>query len=398
MVDVETTGLSYNSHHRVIELGVVLLDSDLRPELQWETLVNPDRDLGPAKVHGIRGRDVLDAPAFADVADELASLLEGRILVAHNAPFDTGFIASEFSRLGAELGDLSQSSICTMRLAPHAFGPVGRGLDVCCSAAGIVNARAHAALSDAIATAQLFGFMSQYAPVRSEVYARIPLARPSLPRATGRVPKPIKPRSASAEVSTPNGWIAQIATSMPRVPVGPAEESYLAVLDRALADRHLSGDEKQELVAVASALSLDRSAVYQLHQRYITSLTTLALADGVISDDEHAEITSVGMQLGLVTPHATTATHTDPTATAPIDLALSPGDRVTFTGDMAVPRDEWERRSREKGLDVGGVTKRSKLLAAADPDSLSGKAKKARDYGVQIVSEESFARLLGAMP
>lgn len=397
VIDVETTGFSYNAHHRIIEIGVVLLDSALRPEQHWETLLNPNRDLGPVHVHGIRGRDVLDAPEFPDIADELASLLEGRILVAHNAVFDTGFIASEFGRLGAEVGDLSPSSICTMRLAPHALGSIGRGLDACCSAAGIVNARAHAALDDAIATAQLFGFMSSHAHVRTEVYSRIPLIRPPFTRAVGRQIRALKKRATQTDSPPPSDWIAQIAATMPRVPVGLAEECYLAVLDRALTDRYLSGDEREELLALASALSLDRSAILQLHSRYLDTMTKLALADGVVTDEKHVELTAVATQLGL-----SRATQALPTAVTPASstlptMNLNPGDRVTFTGDMVVPREEWERRSQEKGLDVGGVTKKSRLVISADPDSLSGKAKKARDYAVPIVDEDTFALLLGAM-
>lgn len=251
VVDVETTGFSFNTHDRIIEIGVVLLSSDLRPEQHWETLLNPNRDLGPTRVHGIRARDVLDAPEFGDIASELATLLEGRILVAHNALFDAGFIASEFRRLGAEVGDLTSSSVCTMRLAPQMLGSIGRGLESCCSAAGIVNERAHAALTDAIATARLFGFMSSHAQVRTEVYSRIPLALPEFAHAMGRPIRTLKRRPASTAVHPPSGWIAQIAMAMPRVPAGPAEECYLAVLDRALADKYLSGDEKQELLALA---------------------------------------------------------------------------------------------------------------------------------------------------
>ncbi|MCT2582362.1 hypothetical protein [Actinophytocola gossypii] len=50
---------------------------------------------------------------------------------------------------------------------------------------------------------------------------------------------------------------------------------------------------------------------------------------------------------------------------------------------MTTQRDEWETRAAAFGLTVtaGGVTKRTRLLVAADPDSLSGKAGKARQYG-----------------
>lgn len=397
VVDVETTGFSYSTHHRIIEMGVVLLGSDLKPEQHWETLLNPNRDLGPLHVHGIRGKDVLDAPEFVDIADELATLLEGRILVAHNAVFDTGFIASEFGRLGVEVGDLSMSSICTMRLAPHVLGATARGLDACCAAAGIVNTQAHAALADATATAQLFGLLSNHDHVRTEIYSRAPLTRPAVTRVAGRPLRPLKKRTTTAETAPPSGWIAHIAATMPRVPVGPAEECYLAVLDRTLDDKYLTGDEKEELLALATALSLDRAVVLELHSRYLDTMTKLALADGVVTDDEHAELNAVASQLGLVDGSQVTATTGAPASTSAPGIELNAGDRVTFTGDMIVPREEWERRAKEKGLDIGGVTKKSKLVIAADPDSLSGKAKKARDYAVPIIGEDAFALLLGAM-
>ena len=39
-----------------------------------------------------------------------------------------------------------------------------------------------------------------------------------------------------------------------------------------------------------------------------------------------------------------------------------------------------------------------KLVVAADPDSLSGKARKARDYGIPVVTEDGFERIRGGMP
>lgn len=403
VVDLETTGIHYGAHHRIIEIGLVLLDSSLNEELRWETLINPNRDIGSTRVHGIRARDVLDAPEFPDVAPELMSLLDGRIVVAHNAVFDTGFLASEFGRTGMALSDLARSSICTMRLAPRVLGPVGRDLASCCAHAGIVNERAHAALSDAEATATLFRHMSTHPDFTVEVSSRVPLTCPLPATSSGPSARPLKRRPIEfVPEQLQNDWIGRIAVTMPRIPVGPAEECYLAVLDRALADRMLSRDEKDELVGLATALSLTQSTVLELHARYLASLTALALADGIVTDEEHRELTLVATQLGLTPPVAADpprrAAPSAPSATeSSPSLELAPGDRVTFTGEMAVPREEWERRAAAKGLDVGGVRKSSRLLVAADPDSLSGKAKKARDYNVPVVDEATFARLLGQM-
>jgi DNA polymerase III subunit epsilon len=83
---------------------------------------------------------------------------------------------------------------------------------------------------------------------------------------------------------------------------------------------------------------------------------------------------------------------TEALATAGIDI--SPGDCIAFTGDMALERKEWESRARTQGLQPGGVTKTTKVLVASDPSSLSGKAAKARSYGIPIITETAFERLL----
>src|SRR5680860_652116 len=62
VVDCETTGLHPNAHHRIIELAVVSLGEDWAPSDVWCSLLCPERDLGPTDIHGIRGRDVRDAP------------------------------------------------------------------------------------------------------------------------------------------------------------------------------------------------------------------------------------------------------------------------------------------------------------------------------------------------
>ncbi|MFD2025447.1 exonuclease domain-containing protein [Promicromonospora aerolata] len=68
---------------------------------------------------------------------------------------------------------------------------------------------------------------------------------------------------------------------------------------------------------------------------------------------------------------------------------------VAFTGAMDEPRDVWERRAGAAGLVAHpAVTKKVRLVVAADPDSMSGKARKAESYGIPVVSESGFQRVL----
>ncbi|MFI9008599.1 exonuclease domain-containing protein [Actinosynnema sp. NPDC053489] len=84
-----------------------------------------------------------------------------------------------------------------------------------------------------------------------------------------------------------------------------------------------------------------------------------------------------------------------PVSWRPGSVALAHGDRVVFTGRMAAPREEWVDRAASAGLvSQGHVTRATRVVVAADPFTLSTKARRARAYRVPIVSEEDFAGML----
>jgi DNA polymerase-3 subunit epsilon len=65
---------------------------------------------------------------------------------------------------------------------------------------------------------------------------------------------------------------------------------------------------------------------------------------------------------------------------------------------MSEPREVFERHAASAGLVVAAnVTKKTSLVVAADPDSLSGKARKACSYGIPVVAEGAFGTLIEEM-
>lgn len=80
-------------------------------------------------------------------------------------------------------------------------------------------------------------------------------------------------------------------------------------------------------------------------------------------------------------------------------VTLARGDTVVFTGQMADSRDAWTDRASAAGLRViqGYVTKATRVLVAADPFTLSSKARRARAYEVPIVSEQDFGSMLARL-
>ena len=104
VVDVETTGLFPRRHDRIVEIAVVVLNQDGDTEREYQTLVNPERDMGPTAIHGISAGEVLHAPKFAEIAGDILEFLNGvHVLVGHNVRFDRDFLASEFRRIDVTL-------------------------------------------------------------------------------------------------------------------------------------------------------------------------------------------------------------------------------------------------------------------------------------------------------
>ncbi|WP_460490449.1 exonuclease domain-containing protein, partial [Corynebacterium nasicanis] len=380
VLDLETTG--FGSSDRVIEVGVVLLDEHLAVEDTWQTLVQPDRDIANSHVHGITATDLVGAPRFGGIAAELAELLDDRVLVAHNASFDTRFLAAEFARLDIDLPAAAGWSLCTRVLSRTLLPGAPEKLADCLRTVGLHNELPHAAVADAAATADLFRCLVTEHGARGEQVHPLPWPRPDLPAQTLRV----RGRSETGH------WFERLTANVPATGVAEVD-SYRRLLRGALLDHHLSLTEIEQLVAEAETLGLHRTEVLDIHLDYVRQMAVEAWSDGVVTAEERRHLHDVAVQLA-VDPGSVDELLAEPVHGEAEDQGLRPGDRVTFTGALALGRDTWEERARRAGLDVGGITRGSAVLVAANPDSMSGKARRARDYHVPIVDETTFARML----
>lgn len=283
VIDVETTGLSAQRYDRIVEVAVVSLGPDLMIEDEYATLVNPERDVGATHIHGVTGRDVMEAPKFFDVADDLVRELAGRVLVGHNVKFDLGFLRAEFERIGFELPP-RLACVDTMFLT-------GRmRLSEACTRYGVSLVRAHSALSDARATAEL------------------------LQRAVGR-------RGASVESLDDLGC--------------ECEPPDAAEWPRILGERT---EYRREHV----------SAEYE---------------------DTAADMITLGE----------------------VRVICCTGMSAPLPNSRTIGRDEIEEAAARRGIIVkAGVSRKVDAVIAADPWSQSGKARKAREYGIPIITFSDF--------
>ncbi|MGW2828929.1 DEDDh family exonuclease [Streptomyces sp. NPDC001286] len=153
VVDVETTGLARDD--RIISAAVYRLDARGEVEDHWYTLVNPERDPGPVWIHGLTSEVLESAPLFTDIAEEFATRLEGRVLVAHNAVFDWQMIAREYARARREAP--VRQRLCTIALSKELGLPLpNHKLESLAAHFGVVQRRAHHALDDARVLAEAF--------------------------------------------------------------------------------------------------------------------------------------------------------------------------------------------------------------------------------------------------
>lgn len=405
VIDVETTGLSPERGDRVVEIGVVCVSERGAIQRSWSTLVNPQRDVGPTRIHGIRASDVVQAPTFEQLAPYVMRAAAGRTIVAHNAPFDLRFLASELQRSGIPLPHLPLHGLCTMQWSTSFLDAPSRRLVDCCRASGVELTHAHSAEADALATAGLLGHYLKaarhVAPWTDAIKRSTAYPWPSF---AGGPDVHMASRQVAATPEPQDSWLGSIVSRMPRS-AHAAADSYLAVLELALVDGFLAEHEKDALVDAAAATQLSRSQVIEIHREYLNAMAAVALDDHVVTNDEHVEMQRVAQMLGLADHDvhraldvarrqgsAAMTNHTHDIAT--VGIQVSPGDRVAFTGDMQVDRAVWFERCAAAGLDPGGVTKKARIVVAADPNSLSGKAGKARSYGIPIITEAAFDGLM----
>ncbi|OGS07648.1 MAG: hypothetical protein A2270_08235 [Elusimicrobia bacterium RIFOXYA12_FULL_51_18] len=153
-IDVETTGLSPQTS-RICEVALIGFQGVCRVS-HFSSLVNPGLPIPPetTKIHGITDEMVKNSPAFPALVPRLVALLEGTVVVAHNAEFDLSFVQMEFARAGLKLPELPV--IDTLHIARHLGGFSNNRLGTIAKELDISIENWHRALSDVEMTRKIF--------------------------------------------------------------------------------------------------------------------------------------------------------------------------------------------------------------------------------------------------
>ena len=132
VIDTETTGLSYKTGDRVIEVGCVELINHVATNkfLQFYCKVDKEISDGAQRITGITNKFLSDKKNFNNHCDKFLKFINNDPLIIHNADFDVGFINNELSLLGRS--NLSNPIIDTVSLARNVLNTRVANLDYLC--------------------------------------------------------------------------------------------------------------------------------------------------------------------------------------------------------------------------------------------------------------------------
>ncbi|BBP43439.1 exonuclease domain-containing protein [Thiosulfativibrio zosterae] len=159
-VDIETTGGKLHQAE-ITEIALIHI-SDGEEVGRYQTLLKPQKSIPPwiTRLTGISNAMVMDAPSFAEIAEELAAWLSHKTFVAHNARFDYGFIKAAFKQVGL---DFKAPVICSVKLSRQLFPEAQRhGLDQIIEHFQLTCDARHRAMGDAEMIWQFFQKLPEY--------------------------------------------------------------------------------------------------------------------------------------------------------------------------------------------------------------------------------------------
>lgn len=159
ILDTETTGLSPNDGHRIVEIGALEMVNKVLTGKSFHYYINPKRSM-PAeayRVHGISESFLKDKPLFEDIHSEFLEFVGLGVMVIHNAPFDIKFLNHELSLVKKPPFELA-NVIDTLPMARKKFPGARASLDALCKRFKIDNSsrQLHGALKDAELLAEVY--------------------------------------------------------------------------------------------------------------------------------------------------------------------------------------------------------------------------------------------------
>ena len=132
-LDTETTGLSFNDGHKVVEIACVETKDLIATGKIFHRILNPKRTMPEEafKIHGFSDEYLKDKETFDRIADEFLDFIKNKKIIIHNAPFDLGFLDGELNAL--KKNKINREFIIdSLEIARNKFPGNSNSLDALC--------------------------------------------------------------------------------------------------------------------------------------------------------------------------------------------------------------------------------------------------------------------------
>lgn len=161
-LDTETTGISTDEGHRIIEIGCIEIENRRITGNEFHCYLNPEREIdeGATRVHGLTLEKLSNEPLFKEVAKDFLNFVTGAELIIHNAAFDVGFLNKEISLLEWDENSIEEHALVmdTLKMAREMHPGKKNSLDALCTRYEIDRSmrQVHGALIDADLLAKVY--------------------------------------------------------------------------------------------------------------------------------------------------------------------------------------------------------------------------------------------------
>tara|TARA_A100001015_G_scaffold3982_1_gene5226 strand:- start:805 stop:1470 length:666 start_codon:yes stop_codon:yes gene_type:complete len=150
VLDTETTGISVQEGHRIVEIGCIELDNLVPTKNKFHCYLNPERKVSEKafEVHGYSDSFLSDKKKFVEIADDFLEFINDKRLIIHNAGFDLSHLNNELKIIGKK--KIDNEVVDTVSLARNKFPGAQISLDALCKRYRIDNSKRvhHTALID----------------------------------------------------------------------------------------------------------------------------------------------------------------------------------------------------------------------------------------------------------
>ena len=132
-LDTETTGLSFNEGHKIVEIACIGTEDLIATGNVFHKLINPQRDVPDEafRIHGFSQKFLKDKSTFDEIADDFLNFVKGKKIIIHNASFDLSFLNGELKLIKKESID-KKIVIDSLEVARNKYPGTSNSLDALC--------------------------------------------------------------------------------------------------------------------------------------------------------------------------------------------------------------------------------------------------------------------------